>query len=392
MGRRLLTAAAALLVWSAATDALAQRASALDDPGSVVVNAGQNRAVDGRIEADPGSIKMQGAVIGRPRSSVILVRNGTPLSLEISEVVTLNGEEADISVEAAECTSTPLPSGKACAIIVSVTPRERGPFSGVIVVRHSGQGSALRTEIEGTAQDINARLATAPQAPSDLVVDTPPAFANAPMSRALVVSNRSDRQITVTGVTVVGGSKAGLDVSRDACKGETLSPGAACLVTVDWAAPAGGAGSADFVVEHSGPSGVLRVPLAITPPQATASSARSNDAPSAGDLANLISRFPGAPGAGAMPPLPDAEAAPAASRRSSTSGSLPDEVRLTGLTPRTAMLQVGNERILARDGRAVRIGGTQWMVTIKPELVKLKSSEETVEIYLENASAGGEKP
>ncbi len=235
--------------------------------GSVEGSAdGANKMIND-IEAVPGELDFGTLEDSMPMLRSILLRNNTSNPIEISEISAKSNPSSGFSYSA-DC-QRELRAGEGCVVTVTWSPKQRGPASGALIVKHSGPTGVTSVDLEGEF---------GPDAEDEAEI-----FPEAVPGKGLMVSNLSEidfgsgvsnkAAITVSLVNVgdapleileiaTASSDTGLTVEEKGCvPGRNLEPIEACPLTLTWAPVRAGDIFDDVKIGHTGTRGILILPV-----------------------------------------------------------------------------------------------------------------------------------
>ena len=243
------------------------RTSALMPPAAKSASgqavAGVAGAGQGGFEAQDRTIDLATVEQERPQTLLTLWQNkGARTAHPQPPQLTTDQATTDVTVLHDGCSGREIGPGGTCAVKLQIVGHRRGPIRASVALEHEAGIAAV--QIRATVEDAMARLSTPGPVPRDLEVATkPPLFGAVPAQRAIVLANRSDSELAIGEVRMVGGELAGFAVAEDGCsEQQALKPGQNCVVVVRFTPPAvSGPVNADLVVLHNGATRQLVLPV-----------------------------------------------------------------------------------------------------------------------------------
>lgn len=234
--------------------------------GLVEANGDGADKLSSDIEVIPSDLDFGGLASGQALVEPVILRNITSNPIRISDIFINASAHAGYTVDA-ECEE--LQAGEACIATVTWSPQQRGPATGVLVVKHNGATGVASVSLSGD------------YAPDD--VDEAEIFPDAVPGKGLLVSSQievdfgndvsSASTITVSLVNVgdsslmlnglkLSGSDNGLNIGVNGCaEGLVLEPIEACPLTLTWSPTRVGALLDDIQISHDGARGILVIPV-----------------------------------------------------------------------------------------------------------------------------------
>ena len=187
---------------------------------------------------------------------LIVTNNGSePVTLASSNAVVFTGDFAQTTGAGTSCAnSTVLASGDTCGVWIAFDPTARGTRSGTVTVKSNAAdvGATL------SGRGIDTQLTAAPAAVAFGKQDIDD---GASAAKQAVVTNTGTQDVTVTGVTVTGGSFAATN-DTDCAANTLLRPGGFCNVEVKFDPASVGAKTGQ--VDITSNAGPLAIPLTGT--------------------------------------------------------------------------------------------------------------------------------
>ncbi len=226
---------------------------------------GQNQLISD-LEAVPSTLDYGSLSASRAQLKSITLRNVTSNMITVEDIF-LKSDSTDGLVLEDECDA--LNAGQACVISVKWSPSQRGPASGVIVIKHSGPTGITTVDISGdyTPQvSVEANLFPDAVPGKGLMLSSLSEIdfgdeVNTISAITTSLVNSGDAALQITSVNT-SGSENGLEVEGAGCApGTILEPLDACPLTLSWGPVRQGAILDDIKVRHTGARGVLVLPV-----------------------------------------------------------------------------------------------------------------------------------
>ena len=218
------------------------------------------------LEAVPTELDYGDLSASRAQLRSVTLRNITSNPITIDNIYLKSESTTGLSLEN-ECTT--LQAGQACIVAVKWSPIQRGPASGVIVVKHSGPTGITTVDIKGeytpeTSEEAELFPDAVPgkglmvSSLSEIDFGTEVNTISA-ITTSLVNSGDADLQITDISLS---GAENGLEVETAGCNpGTILGPLDACPLTLSWGPVREGTLLDDIKIAHTGARGVLVLPI-----------------------------------------------------------------------------------------------------------------------------------
>lgn len=251
--KRLLPLAALLLLSSAAMPAFAQ--TAFDDP-----TAGMG-ATGGSLVAVQPEVAAGTIALGSNAQVIVRFRNEASQAVTFGEINLYPSSNVSATIASDGCKALPLQFGGECAIVMSIKALKAGSFRTEMLVQHSGRSKLITASISGevAAADANAADQSVGEIQaSPMTLDFGDIEASRPTLRTIQLRNITSETLTVSSVNLDSPQKTGFDVRHD-CK--ELAPGQSCLISVVWSPLLQGPTSGFLVINHSGTSKVMNIPV-----------------------------------------------------------------------------------------------------------------------------------
>ncbi len=220
-----------------------------------------NRA-GGEIGLAPVSDKVDGGTVpvGASSQVVVLFRNEGGQPVETGEIQLYPSSNVSASVSLNQCITEPLSAGAECAVAISIKGLQAGAWRAEMLMLHSGRSRLVTTTLSGiidTNGDSTDRLSSDVEViPNELNFGA--LGASHTLVESVILRNITSDPISVSDITINSSDGSGFSVEANC---EVLTPGQACLATVKWAPKQKGPSTGVMVINHSGPSGLVRIPL-----------------------------------------------------------------------------------------------------------------------------------
>ncbi len=230
--------------------------SAFDDPNARAAAGGKG----GDLVAVSPKIDAGDIALGSSSQVVVLLRNDGVKPIKTSDISLYPSSNVSAEAGQNECSTGVLPPDAVCAIALSVKGLQPGRFRIEMLMRHDGRAKLLTSTVTGLVDVTN-------EDKRDIVRDleTLPAEIkfgdlkeSRPLTRSIILRNVTSKPIDVSSIEIEANQQAGYSLKTDC---ESLSSGEACISTLTWAPKQRGPSTGVLVVNHTGPTGVVSIPL-----------------------------------------------------------------------------------------------------------------------------------
>ncbi|PCJ99405.1 MAG: hypothetical protein COA45_05035 [Zetaproteobacteria bacterium] len=234
--------------------------------GSVEANGDSSDKLSSDIEAIPSELDFGSLASGQALVEPVVLRNITSNPITISDIF-INASAHSGFIVDADCKE--LQAGEACIATVTWSPQQKGPATGVFVVKHSGSTGVASVPLSGdyTPDGVDEAEIFPDAVPGKgLLVSSQVeiAFGDGVSSTATItvsLVNIGDSALTLNDIKL-SGSDNGLSVSTNGCvSGLVLEPIEACPLILTWSPTRVGSLLDDVQVLHDGARGVLVIPV-----------------------------------------------------------------------------------------------------------------------------------
>ncbi len=234
--------------------------------GSIEANGDSSNKLSSDIEAIPSELNFGALSSGQAMVEPVILRNVTSNVVKISDVFINSSDSSGYIVES-DCSE--LQAGQACIATVTWSPKQKGPATGVLVVKHSGAAGLASVSLSGDyTPDSVSEADMFPEAvpgkgllvSSQMEVQFGEAVSSASTITVSLV-NAGDAALTLNDIKV-SGTDNGLSVGGNGCaSGVVLEPVEACPLTLTWSPTRIGALLDDVQILHDGTRGILVLPV-----------------------------------------------------------------------------------------------------------------------------------
>ncbi|MGH1402672.1 MAG: choice-of-anchor D domain-containing protein [Alphaproteobacteria bacterium] len=353
--------------------------------GSIDSSGDSSDKLTSDVETIPDEIDFGSLGTSQTMIESVILRNITSNPIDVSEVLISAADSAGYSVDH-ECTR--LDAGQACIATVKWIPKQKGPATGVLIVRHSGPTGLANVSLNGDYD------------PDE--IEEAEIFPEAVPGRGLLVSSQTEidfgddissaSTITVSLVNtgdsplalediIISGSDNGLSLNGKGCSpGLVLEPIEACPLTLTWSPTRIGTLLDDIQVLHDGARGIL-----VLPARGEAQSVVSQDqkaivltnapAPTKVISRDDVTQKDAASISGTSSP----STPPTPSRQNVVNASSAlDGLKITSFAATRAIVNgPGGSRLLF-DGEPVMLGGIMWDVDIQKNGIEFASGADRI--------------
>ncbi len=355
--------------------------------GSIDASGDSSDKLASDVETIPDDIDFGSLGTSQTMIESVILRNITSNPIDVSEVLISAADSTGYSVEH-DCAK--LDVGQACIATVKWIPKQKGPATGVLIVRHSGPTGLANVALTGDYD------------PDE--IEEAEIFPEAVPGRGLLVSSQTEidfgdsvssaSTITVSLVNtgdsslmlediIISGSDNGLSLNGKGCSpGLVLEPIEACPLTLTWSPTRIGDLLDDIQVLHDGARGIL-----VLPTRGEAQSVVSQDqkaivltntpAPTrviSSDDVTQESQKSSTNGTGVV----SADKAATSRQNVVNASSALDGLKITSFaTTRAIVNGPGGSRLLF-DGEPVMLGGIMWDVDIQRNGIEFASGADRI--------------
>ncbi len=313
----------------------------------------------------------------------VILRNITSEPIKLSDVSIRASEGSGYTVDA-DCDE--LQAGQACIATIRWAPSQKGPSTGVLVVKHDGPTALASVSLKGEYSPDKSDEATV--------------FPDAVPGRGLLVSSQDEvdfgsgitsaSTITVSLVNTgdspleisdikIAGSDNGLSLKTEGCSNDlVLQPIEACPLTVTWSPTRIGSLLDDIQVRHDGARGVLVLPV-----RGTAESKVSQDQKAIVLKTKEPTRVIGSDGVvsggdnSGKKPVKRSPSVTSASNVANASSAL-DGFRITSFSSNRAIVNGPGGSRLIHHNESIVLGGIQWDIVIEKNGIEFASGEDRI--------------
>lgn len=231
----------------------------LDDPGS---RAGAGSATGGLVPVTE-KIEAGALALGATAQVVVRFRNdgGQPVQTGVIRLYPSSNVSANVSLN--QCESDALSNGAECAVALSVKGLQAGSWRVEMLMTHNGRTRLVTATVSGTvesnddaAKRMTSDLETMPES-----LDFESLTESQTLTKSVTLRNITSNPIEISEIYIDSSEVSGLSLKTQ-CK--SLSPGQACIATINWSPKMQGRSAGVLVVRHNGPTALTSVPLVGT--------------------------------------------------------------------------------------------------------------------------------
>ncbi len=351
--------------------------------GNVEAGTDSSDRLSSDLETIPDEVDF--GALGNSQTMVesVILRNITSTTVKISDILINASDSAGYSVQS-ECDE--LKAGQACIATVTWSPKQKGPSTGVLVVKHDGPTAIASVSLTGDydpdeveeaevfPEAVPGRgLLIASQSEMDFGDSV---TAASTMTVSLV--NTGDSPLTLKEIKLAG-SDNGLIVGSDGCSADlVLAPIEACPLTITWSPTRIGEVLDDVKVIHDGARGVLVLPI-----RGTAEAVVSQD-----QKAIVLSRVEPTrvigsddvtsdSGYGGMNTKSGQKSSKPQTKALNTSSAL-DGLKITSFSAKRAIVNGPGGSRLIFNNEPVMLGGVMWDVAIQNNGIEFASGDDRI--------------
>lgn len=234
--------------------------------GSIEVNGDATDTLASDVETIPDEVDFGSLATSQTLIEPVILRNITSNPIALGDIYIKSAERSGYTVEH-ECDT--LQAGQACVATVKWAPKQRGPSTGVLVVKHDGPTGVASVALSGdyAPDDIDEALIFPEAVPgkgllvsSQTEIDFGDEIVSASTITVSLV-NAGDSPLTINEIKL-SGSDNGISISENGCSAKlVLDPIEACPLTLNWSPARVGSVLDDVQILHDGARGVLVIPV-----------------------------------------------------------------------------------------------------------------------------------
>ncbi len=357
--------------------------------GSVDANGDSSDKLSSDIETIPDEIKFGSLGAGQAMVEPVILRNITSNPIKITDLSINAGRGSGYSVET-DCDE--LQAGQACIATVTWSPLQKGPATGVLVVKHNGPTALASVSLSGDYSPDGVEEAEMfPDAvpgkgllvSSQVDVDFGSGIESASTITVSLV-NAGDSAVTLNEIKI-SGSNNGLSVATSGCAaGLVLEAIEACPLTLTWSPTRIGSLLDDIQILHNGARGVLVLPI-----RGAADAVVSQDQKAIVLTRAEPTRVIGSDDVtGTNNNYTDNKPKPSPSQSSGSSytsqggaanaASTLDGLKITSFATTRAIVNGPGGSRLVFDGEAAMLGGVVWDVHIQKNGIEFSNGEDRI--------------
>lgn len=341
------------------------------------------------LDTIPSDLDFGDLTDSRALTQSVILRNVTSKEINVIDIRIDSNEQAGYSFKS-DCEK--LLSGEACIATVTWAPQQRGPATGVLVVKHDGPTGVISVVLNGEYKPIAAsEVGIFPEAvPGKGLLTASQTEVNfgkgIETTSAITVSlvNVGDVPLTIKDIAL-SNKDNGIEILEQGCAKELiLNPVEACPLTLTWEPVREGAILDDVQVRHDGARGILVLPV-----RGAASKVVNKDNQTIvmdNESTDFLASIPpisesqvNAPLAVPTPSNLSVSTGTASSSGAVTSGNNSaslDGYKVTSLARDRAIISgPGGSRVVFNNQETV-IGGTLWRVAVRPNAVEFIGSKQ----------------
>ncbi len=353
--------------------------------GHVEANGDSADRLASDIETIPNKIDFGALGSSQTLVESVILRNITSNPINIYDVSINSADSAGFTVDA-KCGE--LKAGQACIATVTWEPKQKGPATGVLVVRHDGAAALASVALSGDYNPDN--------------VDEADIFPEAVPGRGLLVSsqkevdfgdtvtsastitvslvNTGDSELTLNEIKI-SGSDNGLSLSGNGCsEGLTLQPIEACPLTMTWSPTRIGDVLDDVQIIHSGARGVLILPVRGKALRVVSQDQKAivlSKAPTRVIESKDVTSETGKPKEQKRKNSYNSQSQNNSSSAINASSAL-DGLKITSFSAKRAIVNGPGGSRLIHNNRDVMLGGIMWKVAIQENGIEFSNGEDRI--------------
>lgn len=230
--------------------------SGLGASNGTLTEAGQSvsltgNGVDPNASVSPGNIPFGNQPVATTSgpNTITLTNNGTA-PLNYGSVTKGGTNPGDFLVGDTNCAAVgSIAPGLSCAITVEFVPTTTGSRSATVIV-HDGDPTNPTQTVTVTG---NGTPSSVGFAPGSITFVTPIPAGTASPVHSVTVSNTTNSNLPIAGISIVGTNPKNFIHSADTCTGKTLTVNSTCTIRVEFTPSAAGQRTALLQVNDTGP-------------------------------------------------------------------------------------------------------------------------------------------
>ena len=349
--------------------------------GIVDSNGDSSDRLASDIELIPDNLDFGSLASGQTIVEPIVLRNITSNPITISDIAVNASEGSGFTVDE-QCDV--LQAGQVCLATVTWSPRQKGPSSGVLIVKHDGATAVASVPLSGDyAPDEADEANIFPEAvpgrgllvSSQTEVDFGDAVASASTISVSLV-NTGDTPLSFKEIKL-SGSDNGLSVSASGCAtGLTLDPVEACPLTITWSPTRVGSLLDDVQIIHDGARGVLILPIRGESELVVSQDQKAIVLTSAPVTVQRPTQVIGSDGIASQATKPKAVVSTVSSVANAASAL--DGFKITSFSARRAIVNGPSGSRLVHHGEEIILGGLAWNVLIRKNGIEFSNGEDRI--------------
>ncbi len=345
--------------------------------GTVDASGDSSNKLSSDIETIPDELDFGSLGSSQTIVEPVILRNITSVPIKISDVAISASDGSGYTVDT-DCAE--LQAGQACIATIRWAPTQKGPSTGVLVVRHDGPTALASVSLSGDYTPDKSDEATVfPDAvpgrgllvSSQEEVDFGDAISSASTITVSLV-NTGDAPLELKDIKIAG-SDNGLSLNNEGCSnGLVLMPIEACPLTLTWSPTRIGSLLDDVQIKHDGARGVLVLPV-----RGSADMSVSQDQKAIVLQSSAPTKVIGSDGV-SSDSLPEKQNNASGLPTLANAASALDGFRITSFSSGRAIVNGPSGSRLLHNNQDVVLGGVQWGVSIQENGIEFASGEDRV--------------
>ncbi len=348
--------------------------------GTVDASGDSSDKLSSDIETIPSELDFGSLGSSQTIVEPVILRNITSMPINISDVAINASEGSGYSVDT-DCAE--LQAGQACIATIRWAPTQKGPSTGVLVVKHDGPTALASVSLTGDYTPDKSDEATVfPDAvpgrgllvSSQEEVDFGDAITSASTITVSLV-NTGDAPLELKNIKI-SGSDNGLSLNNEGCSnGLVLMPIEACPLTLTWSPTRIGALLDDVQIKHDGARGVLVLPVRGSADMSVSQDQKAIVLQSANPSPTKVI---GSDGVSSESSGSGARKKKAALPTIANAASALDGFKITSFSSGRAIVNGPSGSRLLHNNQDVVLGGVQWAVSIQENGIEFASGDDRV--------------
>ena len=345
--------------------------------GSIEVNGDATDTLASDVETIPDQVDFGSLASSQTLIEPVILRNITSNPINLTDIYIKSADRSGYEVEY-DCDV--LQAGQACVATVKWAPKQRGPSTGVLVVKHDGPTGVASVSLSGdyAPDDIDEALIFPEAVPgkgllvsSQTEIDFGSDIVSASTITVSLV-NAGDSPLTINEIKL-SGSDNGISISENGCSTDLiLEPIEACPLTLSWSPARIGSVLDDVQILHDGARGVLVIPVRGQAEGVVSQDQQAIVLESSAEPTRVIGSDDVTQEEGSKPRPKQT------GRRTANAASALDGLKITSFASTRAIVNGPGGSRLIYDNEEIVLGGMTWDVNIQKNGIEFSNGVDRV--------------